>query len=75
MKGWNAPFTPWNSDKHMGFWRKDEGWRVFMSTVSKKILIFDKYPYISKMLVYGTNVPWQEHQSALAEALLGHREL
>ena len=42
-----------------------------MSTVSKKILIFDKYPYISKMLVYGTNVPWQEHQSALAGALLG----
>ena len=32
-----------------------------MSAVSKKILIFDKYPYISKMLAYGTNVPWLEH--------------
>lgn len=46
-----------------------------MSTVSKKILIFDKYPYISKMLAYGTNVPWLKHQSALIGALLGHREL
>ena len=27
----------------------------------KKILIFDKYLYISKMLAYGTNVPWLEH--------------
>lgn len=34
----------------------------------KKILIFDKYPYISKMLAYGTNVPWLKHQSALAGA-------
>ena len=75
MKGKIAPFTLWKPDKHMGFTRKDEGWRDFMSTVSKKILIFDKYPYISKMLVYGTNVPWQEHQSALTGALLGHREL
>ena len=41
----------------------------------KKILIFDKCPYISKMLAYGTNVPWLKHQSALVGALLGHREL
>lgn len=75
MKGWIAPFNPWNPDKHRDFRRKDEGWRDFTSAVSKKILIFDKYPYISKMLAYGTNVPWLEHQSALAGALLGHREL
>ena len=75
MKGWIAPFTLWTPDKHREFRRKDEGWRDFMSAVSKKILIFDKYPYISKMLAYGTNVLWLDHQRALAGALLGHREL
>ena len=64
-----TPINTWDSDGKM---KGDEILRV---PFLKKILIFDKYPYISKMLAYGTNVPWLKHQSALAGALLGHREL
>ena len=68
----SPPETPINTWDSGGKMKGDEILRV---PFLKKILIFDKYPYISKMLAYGTNVLWLEHISALTGALLGHREL
>ena len=68
----SPPEPPINTGDSGGKMKGDEILRV---PFLKKILIFDKYPYISKMLAYGTNVPWLKHQSALIGALLGHREL
>lgn len=50
----SPPETPINTGDSDGKMKGDEILRV---PFLKKILIFDKYPYISKMLVYGTNVP------------------
>jgi len=50
----SPPEPPINTGNSGGKMKGDEILRV---PFLKKILIFDKYPYISKMLAYGTNVP------------------
>ena len=36
MKGGKVPVTLWNPDKHRGFQRNDEGWRVLCLSYLKK---------------------------------------